>query len=704
MTATATGASHLDASQRRLYAVRFLCAAADRNLNEATFACPGRGVAEPTRSFSTIPELQALFPDLTLRTGLAISYTLWMTSTTPSATVRACDTYGRCNRASVPPVGAGTAEAGSADAAQEAALEIMNEGQDLALVSLQAALANPELATSGADEQANGEAVQMSLQAAAASPNAALALPQAVVVSPAPGDILAGASTISVTVAAEAAALLKSVTIRLDGNVVQTLDFAQADAVTSVQRTVGVAVADEGLHTLTAEAADWAGATQTALFPVSFRLDKTAPAVAIDAAPLTNADTWQPQSGILRLNGTASDSVGLAAVQVRVDGGLWADATFGGGAWKTAIYVPDPEGRTLNVTARATDRAGRITEVTQALATALSPSDAPDTAISSGPPNPSAANTASVTFSGSASAAVFECSLDGGLFELCASPQQYTDLSKGSHVLRVRAIDSRGFADLSPATFTWTVNPSALNATITGKPSNPSTVRSATFAFSGNGGAFECSLDAGAYAPCTSPTTYTGLSEGQHSFRVRAVGAGSQRGTAESYTWTIANAAPQANDQSVTAGKNRATAITLTAVDDELLTFSVLTPPAHGVLSGAAPDLIYTPDSDYLGSDSFTFSASNGAGTAATGTVSILVEELRFDQKVYLPSIWREGSFDAGAPSETPGDGGEESSDADSGGGETPEQNSAGPPEGANDPQVQEGDITVNMYLPALGK
>jgi hypothetical protein len=679
MTAQATGASYLDAGSRRLYAVRFLCAAADRNLNEASFQCPGRAVAEPVRSFSSIPELQTLFPDLTLRTGLAISYTLWMTSTTPSATVRACDSFGRCNRASVP----ATLTAGAADGASEgiteaaggtavlaaaeatdpatfgsgaeAAIEAMNEGQDLALLSLEAALADPELSAGGAEAQVSGETLAASLQVAAERPDAPLALPQAVVVSPSPNDVVAGGNTISVTVAAEASALLKTVTIRLDGNVVQTLDFAQADALTSVQRTVGVAVSSEGLHMLLAEATDWAGGTQTALFPVSFRLDKTPPVVTIDAGTLTNADTWQAQSGILRFNGTASDSLGLAAVQVRVDGGEWADATFGGGTWKTAIYVPDPEGRTLSVTARATDRAGRVTEVTQPVGTALSVADAPDTAISSGPPNPSGANTGSFVFGGSVSAAVFECSLDGGLYELCASPQQISDLSKGSHTLRVRAIDSRGFADLSPAAYTWTVNPSALNATITSKPSNPSTQRSATFAFTGNGGAFECSLDEGAYAPCTSPTTYAGLSEGEHSFKVRAVGAGNQRGTAESYTWTIANAAPQANDQSVSAGKNRATAITLTAVDDELLEFNILTFPSHGVLTGAAPDLVYTPDSDYLGTDSFTFRASNGAGAADTGTVTIAVEELKFDQKLYLPSISGETGPRAGAQDEGSG-------------------------------------------------
>jgi hypothetical protein len=288
------------------------------------------------------------------------------------------------------------------------------------------------------------------------------------------------------------------------------------------------------------------------------------------------------------------------------------------------------------------------------------------------------------------------------VYELCASPQQYTDLSKGSHVLRVRAIDGRGFADLSPAAYTWTVNPSALNATITSKPANPSTASSATFAFTGNGGAYECSLDEGAYALCTSPTTYMGMAEGVHSFRVRAVGAGGQRGTAESYTWTIANAAPQANDQSVTAGKNQATSITLTAVDDEPLIFSVLTPPAHGVLSGAAPDLFYTPDSDYVGADSFTFSASNGAGATDTGMVTITMEDLEVGEKLYLPSIWGRDSTEVQELNGTPG---RDAGTGDAGTGDAgPSEQEPGAPQAEDAPQEQEVQVTVKMYLPALGR
>ncbi|MEZ4734619.1 MAG: hypothetical protein R3E79_46605 [Caldilineaceae bacterium] len=76
--------------------------------------------------------------------------------------------------------------------------------------------------------------------------------------------------------------------------------------------------------------------------------------------------------------------------------------------------VADPEGRTLNITVHAIDRAGRITQLNQPIATDLSAAAAPDTSISSGPANPSAANSAEFVFTGSATAVVFEANWTTG--------------------------------------------------------------------------------------------------------------------------------------------------------------------------------------------------------------------------------------------------------------------------------------------------
>ena len=59
--------------------------------------------------------------------------------------------------------------------------------------------------------------------------------------------------------------------------------------------------------------------------------------------------------------------------------------------------------------------------------------------------------------------------------------------------------------------------------------------------------------------------------------------------------------------------------------DGDLLTYTLLTQPSHGTLSGTAPKLLYTPAAGYLGPDSFTFVADDGDGPSLPATVSITV-------------------------------------------------------------------------------
>ncbi len=104
-------------------------------------------------------------------------------------------------------------------------------------------------------------------------------------------------------------------------------------------------------------------------------------------------------------------------------------------------------------------------------------------------------------------------------------------------------------------------------------------------------------------------------------------------GTADSSVATVAitvsvvNNAPVADAQSVSTSEDTAVAITLTGSDPDgdALTYAVVTLPAHGSLSGTAPNLTYTPDPNYSGADGFTFTASDGLLTSAAATVSITV-------------------------------------------------------------------------------
>lgn len=115
---------------------------------------------------------------------------------------------------------------------------------------------------------------------------------------------------------------------------------------------------------------------------------------------------------------------------------------------------------------------------------------------------------------------------------------------------------------------------------------------------------------------------------GPDSFTFRASDGALDSNTATvSITVTAVNDAPVANNQSVTTAEDTAKAITLTASDVEgnALTYSIMASPAHGTLSGSAPNVTYTPSLNYNGPDSFTFRASDGSLNSNTATVSITV-------------------------------------------------------------------------------
>ena len=83
--------------------------------------------------------------------------------------------------------------------------------------------------------------------------------------------------------------------------------------------------------------------------------------------------------------------------------------------------------------------------------------------------------------------------------------------------------------------------------TVTSGPSGKVNSTSATFAFSSSepGSAFECSLDNAAFSACTSPLTYGNLTQGSHTFQVRATDAdGNTDPSPASRTWTVDTAAP----------------------------------------------------------------------------------------------------------------------------------------------------------------
>src|SRR6185503_18306778 len=90
-------------------------------------------------------------------------------------------------------------------------------------------------------------------------------------------------------------------------------------------------------------------------------------------------------------------------------------------------------------------------------------------------------------------------------------------------------------------TYHWTVDTVAPDTFLDSGPSGPTASTSARFTFSSEAGAtFRCAVDGGALATCTSPKGYAGLTQGQHTFSVRATDpAGNTDGSPATRTWTV---------------------------------------------------------------------------------------------------------------------------------------------------------------------
>ncbi len=84
---------------------------------------------------------------------------------------------------------------------------------------------------------------------------------------------------------------------------------------------------------------------------------------------------------------------------------------------------------------------------------------------------------------------------------------------------------------------------------------------------------------------------------------------------------------PVAHSQSIALQHGESTDISLTGSDPENnpLTFLLISNPSHGSLTGNAPNLSYTPDVGFNGSDSFLFMVNDGTENSLTATVSIQV-------------------------------------------------------------------------------
>jgi len=94
-------------------------------------------------------------------------------------------------------------------------------------------------------------------------------------------------------------------------------------------------------------------------------------------------------------------------------------------------------------------------------------------------------------------------------------------------------------------------------------------------------------------------------------------------------TVTVDPGIPVAWPQVIGLYKNTSTNLTLAGTDPESapLTFTLVQLPQHGTVTGTPPDLVYTPQLNYVGPDFFTFKVSDGRYESPPANIALFVDE-----------------------------------------------------------------------------
>ncbi len=167
---------------------------------------------------------------------------------------------------------------------------------------------------------------------------------------------------------------------------------------------------------------------------------------------------------------------------------------------------------------------------------------------------------------------------------------------------------------------TYTVDKTAPDTSITATPALLTTSTSANFSYTGSDtgsgvASYQVKLDAASFATGTSPTAYTSLVDGSHTFQVRAVDvAGNVDASPASYTWVVDTTPPQV--LSVTRLSPTGQAVSATTV-----TFRVTYSEAVTLNAPAAARYAVVP----VGGSSSTGTVTGVTGTGATRDVTVSI-------------------------------------------------------------------------------
>ena len=209
---------------------------------------------------------------------------------------------------------------------------------------------------------------------------------------------------------------------------------------------ITVSVLDNSTTSLRATATNAAAKTSACSAAISYVEDSAAPDTTISSGPTGPTNDSTPTFGF-------SSSESNSTFQCSFDSAAYV-ACSGPGATHTPTTALSTGAHTFSV--RAVDQAGNI-DATPATRAFTVDTLAPETTITSGPSGATTDRTPTFAFSASESGGTFQCSLDSASFASCSSPKTYLTLGLAAHVFQVRAIDTAGNVDPTPASRSFTV-------------------------------------------------------------------------------------------------------------------------------------------------------------------------------------------------------------------------------------------------------
>ncbi|KAF0220763.1 MAG: hypothetical protein FD174_1087 [Geobacteraceae bacterium] len=460
--------------------------------------------------------------------------------------------------------------------------------------------------------------------------------PTSAITAPANNAVINGAAYTMTGAAFDAGAGVQKVEISIDGGPWQ---LASLDVTNGTWSYVWTLPPLETAYAVQAKATDNEGDPQTAPTTISVTVDNTAPSSTIDS-PVEGAQL----NGITyTITGTAVDPAtgagpgsGLQRVEVSVDGGTTWQTASGTANWTYNWTLPITYSpRTIK--SRAVDRGGNVQTLPHAVNVTVY--NIPPVSTITAPAEGVHLRGNSVTITGTAldyglGVQKVEVSFDNGQsWHDATGTTGWSYLwslpADGPYTIISRATNLINNVQTTFYTINVTVDNTPPETTISAKPPLHSNTSSPSFGFTSGeaGSTFECKLDSGAFAPCTSPISFTGTADGSHTFAVRATDpAGNPDPVPASCTWTVDTVNPVITainpaDKATRIGVTSPVSITFSEAMDS----TTLTNGAFTLDNGATGTVTYDPAT---GTAAFAAVPALNYTTTYTATITIGAKDL----------------------------------------------------------------------------